>query len=307
MSSLIQMSTEVARRRLNLMGFRSRWVDSSQGCLHLLDAEGTGDAPPVVLLHGLSSSAVHFAPILSALRQLSRRVLALDLPGHGSSTPGDERLTSERLWAGLRHGLDALDVEPFVLLGSSMGGFGAVRYAGARGERLRGLVLCSPGGAPLIGADLTEFKRRFALRRHADGLSFVDRFLADRPAAPIRHVLAWGVRQTMAAPHVRSLLSSVGHDDFLRPDELAGLRPPVYLIWGQRERLLPESSFRFYARNLPDSAWIERPLSFGHTPYLEHPSAFMERMKTYLTERVSPRRAATPRSDRLRKQPCLAE
>lgn len=285
MSTLIQMSTEVARRQLNMVGFKSRWIGTPQGRLHVLDSAGQGQAPAVVLLHGLSASAVHFAPILHRLRAECRRVVALDLPGHGLSQRVSG-LTSARLWMGVRHGLDALDVGQFVLVGSSMGGFVATRYASHVPERLRGLILCSPAGAPLQGAELSAFKRQFALHRHADGLGFVDAFLARRPAAPIRHALAWGVRQTMADPNVRSLLASVGHGDFLRPAELKALVPPVYLIWGQREKVLPESSFRFYARNLPSSAWIERPVEFGHTPYLEHPTEFLVRVEAFLRERV---------------------
>ena len=287
MSALIQMSTEVARRQLNLMGFKSRRIRTPQGRLHLLDAEGFGDGPPVVLLHGLSASGVHFAPILGALRGAVRRVLALDLLGHGLSERPKEPLTGSLLWTGLRNGLDAIDVEPFVLLGSSLGGFGAVRYAGWQPGRLRGLVLCSPGGAPLRGADLAKFKGRFVLRDHADGLGFVDMFLARRPVAPLRHALAWGVRQTMADPSIRSLVASAGYDDFLSPQDLQRVRTPTYLIWGQREKLLPEASFRFYAENLPSTAWIERPIDFGHTPYLEHPAAFMTRLTNFIREKVT--------------------
>lgn len=286
MSALIQMSTRVARHQLNFMGFRSRWIDTPQGRLHLLDGEGAGDGFPILLLHGLSASAVHFAPILRTLRSETQRVLALDLPGHGLSERPSEPLNSLRLWDGLRAALDDLDVGPFVLLGSSLGGFCAVRYAAARPARLAGLVLCSPGGAPLVGADLSEFKQRFVLRRHADGLTFVDRFLARRPVAPIRHALAWGVRQTMADRHVRSLLASVGYDDFLSAEDLETLRPPTYLIWGQREKLLPEACFDFYARHLPSAAWIERPVEFGHTPYLECPSAFIARLRTFMSEKA---------------------
>ena len=61
----------------------------------------------------------------------------------------------------------------------------------------------------------------------------------------------------------------------------------MYLIWGQRERLLPESSFEFYAAHLPASAWIERPIDFGHTPYLERPAAFIERLRAFLDERAT--------------------
>ena len=312
MSALIQMSTQVARRQLNLMGYRSRWLPTPQGRLHVLDAQGLGEAPPVVLLHGLSASAVHFAPILRELRSVCRRVVAVDMPGHGASERPTEPLTGHSLWSGVQAALDDLNIEPFVLFGSSMGGFVAVRYAGARPERLAGLVLCSPGGAPLRGVELSKFKARFSLRRHADGLGFVDAFLARRPISPVRHALAWGVRQTMADPAIRSLLASVGHDDFLQADELRTLAPPTYLMWGQREGLLPEVCFQFYAANLPKTAWIERPIEFGHTPYLEHPTAFMVRLRAFLREKAltsavghlrANLRFATRPFDRLRKSP----
>ncbi|MEL7371307.1 MAG: alpha/beta hydrolase [Myxococcota bacterium] len=286
MSALIQLSTELTRRRLNLAGFRSRWVQTTSGRMHWLDASGRGPGPAVVLLHGLSSSAVHFAPILSRLRSVARRVIAIDLPGHGASDRSSAPLTTEVLWDGFLRGLDAIEVAPFVLVGSSLGGFAAVRYAVRRDQRVRGLVLCSPGGAPLPGASLTAFKQRFALSRHADGLSFVDAFLAGTPPLLLRHALAWGVRQTMAEPGIRSLVASVGYGDLLRPEELSALAPAVYLIWGQADRLLPESCFRFFEANLPGDAWIERPVDFGHTPYLEQPGPFVDRLKTFLRERV---------------------
>lgn len=65
-------------------------LDATRGYLTLgdirlsyLDWGGTG--PPVVLLHGITSSAATFWRVAPALRAVGYRVLALDMPGHGES------------------------------------------------------------------------------------------------------------------------------------------------------------------------------------------------------------------------------
>src|SRR2546430_15414805 len=48
-----------------------------------------GRRPPLVLLHGLTFDRTSWHPVLAELTALDpgRRVLALDLPGHGESAP----------------------------------------------------------------------------------------------------------------------------------------------------------------------------------------------------------------------------
>lgn len=70
-------------------------------------------------------------------------MIAIDLPGHGlSSSPEDpERYSLDRFADDLAHVLDNLDVERATVLGYSMGGRAALRFAIKHPERLSALIL----------------------------------------------------------------------------------------------------------------------------------------------------------------------
>ena len=136
-----------ARFVLHRQGFDSRTVPTAAGRLHAYDAEGQGALPTTVLLHGLGSAATSFGPLLSRMRPHARRLVAPDLPGHGFSGAPSARLTPDALFGAVCEALDALVEEPMVLVGSSLGGALALRYALERPGRLVALALVSPAAA----------------------------------------------------------------------------------------------------------------------------------------------------------------
>src|SRR5262249_59947803 len=105
--------------------------------------EGAGS--PIVCLHAIGHGAGDFAALRAHLRG-RHRVIALDWPGQGNS--GDDRVpASASRYAELLNGvLDALVVEPVVLIGNSVGGAAAIRLAAAQPARVRALVLANTGG-----------------------------------------------------------------------------------------------------------------------------------------------------------------
>jgi len=66
-------------------GFHSRKLEAGRHILHLYERLGRGTAPPVLLVHGMGGNAAGFLPIVNAVVRRSRRVVALELPGHGRS------------------------------------------------------------------------------------------------------------------------------------------------------------------------------------------------------------------------------
>lgn len=114
----------------------------------------TPGAEPLVLLHGFVGSTADWAGVLPRLAA-DRRVLAYDHRGHGrSAKPGRaDAYTFDALEADLHAFLDALGLGPVDLLGHSMGGVVAQRYALAHPDRVRSLVLMDtapePSGGPL--------------------------------------------------------------------------------------------------------------------------------------------------------------
>ena len=113
-----------------------------------VDDEGSG--PALVCLHAIGHGAADFARLRSRLAP-RWRVVAPDWPGQGRSEP-DRLAPDAARYADLLGGvLDACNIGRAVLLGNSIGGAAAMRYAAAHPERVTALVLENPGG--LDGAD----------------------------------------------------------------------------------------------------------------------------------------------------------
>jgi pimeloyl-ACP methyl ester carboxylesterase len=278
---LLRLTNQLARTSLHLAGYRSRRVRTSVGGVHVLDARGQGHLPPVVLLHGISSAAVHFLPLLYRLRGRVSRLIAPDLPAHGfSDRPSEMRAATLR--DALVEALDAVIDEPAVVFGNSLGGVAAVHYALARPERVRGLILCSPGGAMMDAAALQRFVGTFDLETHDAALAFVDRLFSRRNR--MRHLFAWGVRRQFENPDVRELLAATSPGDLLTPEQLASLRMPLLLLWGKDERILPRDHLDFFRRHLPEHARFEEPEGFGHAPYLDDVGAVARRILSFTAD-----------------------
>jgi pimeloyl-ACP methyl ester carboxylesterase len=277
-------------RMLHLKGYRSTFIRTSVGRIHVLDARGRGSLPPVLVLHGLSAAGQHYENLLSLLRPHVRRVIAVDMPGHGESELPTQGMSQRAVAAGLKEGLDAALDEPAVIFGNSLGGAAAVRYAAEHPEKVLGLVLAAPGGAPMKSEELEEFVGHFILDNHTKALDFVDK-LFHRPHR-FRHLLAWGVRHQFRRPGVAQLLSGLETADLLRPEELEKLTMPTLVLWGERDRVLRPAHREFFEAHLPAGAVVERLARYGHVPHMENPRGLAARILAHVRKSAEHREAA---------------
>ena len=121
-------------------------VDVGDGLLLHVTDDGAG--PPLVLLHGFTGSSESWAPLVPAL-SAEHRVMTVDLPGHGqSSAPTDPRRYALDVFAeDLIRVLDTMSLDRVALMGYSMGGRAALRFASSHSDRVAALILesTSPG------------------------------------------------------------------------------------------------------------------------------------------------------------------
>jgi pimeloyl-ACP methyl ester carboxylesterase len=245
---------------------------------------GDGSAPPLVLLHGLAERCQVFdwlAPLLAP--QL--RLVAIDLPGFGASPPlpgggFDLGEVCRRVEAAIAElGL----VRP-AMLGHSLGGGVAVRYAAERPGTLRALALIAPAGLIATGAVRPSWRRP---RMHAAGRSVI------RVATPL--IAAWpGLRRrafarvvgdpaTLDRALARELLmgAAMGRSTPAAGIEIvyAGLRDridaltlPVLVVWGERDHVVAPRYAAMLRDALPDGRLLFMP-RIGHVPMCEAPDA----------------------------------
>jgi pimeloyl-ACP methyl ester carboxylesterase len=108
-------------------------------------------APPngrtVLLLHGKNFSAAYWAPTIGALTAAGFRVIAPDQIGFGkSSKPERYQFSFAQLAANTHELLDALQIDRVSVVGHSMGGMLAMRFALLYPERTERLALLNPIG-----------------------------------------------------------------------------------------------------------------------------------------------------------------
>ncbi len=131
-----------AEKRAPALG---QFVEIDGARLHVLDM-GPKDsaAPPLVLIHGASVNLRDMKLALGDRLAQDRRVILMDRPGRGYSTRPDDgyRLgVQARL---IKQAADRLGAERPVVVGQSLGGAVALRYALDYQDEMSGLVLLAP-------------------------------------------------------------------------------------------------------------------------------------------------------------------
>ena len=223
---MLKVVERISRALLRASGARSVELPTSVGVVHGYVLEGRGDAS-FALIHGMGTTATSYTPVARKLLSRARRVVLLDLPGHGLSPEPSTGLDTTILAAGVREGMDALldaaGVDRTTLLGTSLGGAAALGYALDRPARVKALVLASPAGAPLTEEDLTELRSRFDLKTRADARRFFNELLHAPPF--YLRALEGGLVTQLGRPLIRGFLASLADADFFTEERLRGLAP----------------------------------------------------------------------------------
>lgn len=276
--ALARVSDAALYATLRARGFRSRWIGTGLGPVHVLDAKGRGPRPTVLLLHGLGSQATDWGPFVHRLRRGVRRVLVVDLPGHGRSRMPLEGALREVM--GHAGDLLAAAREPMVVIGNSLGGLTAVHALNA--TRCLGLVLLSPGGAPMNRTEMDAAFAPFLSPDYGTTLRFIDRIFARRQ--PHRRLIARALQGRFVDSPVLDLVRRATPADLLTPADLTAIDAPTLLIWGAKDDLLPAHGRDFFAEHLAQVECLS-PAHVGHAPHVDDPRwtarqvlAFMDRI-----------------------------
>ncbi|WP_406165689.1 alpha/beta fold hydrolase [Streptomyces sp. NBC_00996] len=246
------------------------------------DDEGPrdGDGVPLVFIHGWTANRhrwdhqlAHFSP--------KRRVIRLDLRGHGESSGAGVR-TIEELARDVLALLDHLKVERFVLVGHSMGGMISQTIALSHPERVERMALVnsisrmtySRGRGLLMGVStLVPFKLFVATN--------IQRAFA--PGYPREEIREY-VRASADTPRevVMTLYGAMRAFDVL--DRIGEIRTPTLLVHGYHDIQLPVSQMLRMAKAYPDA--VVRIVDAGHELPVEKPAELTSALDRFVTARA---------------------
>ena len=225
--------------------------------------------PTLVLLHGLGASSTCFYPVIPFLRRAYRLVVP-DLPGYGWSQPpaGREFLSFPELVDVAERLVARVAPRGAYVAGNSMGGWIAAKLAARRPDLVHALALINPGGPALRAEDWVDFLR-VVMAEERGAMNEWLRRMFHRPPLAVR-LLAWDFQRLMRRPPVTQLMASLTAEDFLSDDEMAQVKSPAVLVWGEKDRLIPDGCRAFYLKKLKGVRYEPVP-DCGHCPQLECP------------------------------------
>jgi pimeloyl-ACP methyl ester carboxylesterase len=261
----------------------------------VVEESGRGERA-LVLVHGFTGSREDFRDHFDALAELGRTVI-YDHRGHGeSSNTGDAAsYTFEQLVDDLRALLDALGIERCDLLGHSMGGMVALRFALAHPQRLASLLLMDTAARCPDGALRAPMAAAGRIARD-DGMANLASLLRGRAAIDPQRPQAsrrfeeeigsevyWArhrVRMTAMDPEAFAALGLLLVDQQPLTERLAEIGCPTLIIVGEEDRPFLAPS-RELASGIAGAELVTIPAA-AHSPQLENPIAWRRAVVGYL-------------------------
>ncbi len=266
----------------------SQFIDVDGVRLHVRDT-GPRDAPAIVLLHGFGSSLQTWDGWAADLGR-DFRVVRYDLPGFGLTGADPSGVyTDERSIAVLAGLMNRLGLTRATIVGNSMGGRIAWRFAAAMPDRIDRLVLVSPDGfagpGRTYGATASVPPLLRLLPYVLPG-GMLRASLRPAYADPARLTEATYVRtrDMLLAPGVRRAIVDIsGQLTLVDPVPLlTRITVPTLLLWGERDAMIPFANGADYLRALPHATLHALP-GLGHVPQEEAPETAAI-VRAFLTE-----------------------
>jgi pimeloyl-ACP methyl ester carboxylesterase len=255
--------------------------------LHVRDS-GLRSAPALIMIHGFGSSLQTWEPWAFALQE-EYRVIRFDLPGSGLSEPdttGD--YTDARSMTLLNALMDRLGVAQASLIGNSIGGRIAWRFAAQYPQRVTKLVLVSPDGFASPGfayGQKPSVPSAIRLMRYILPKSLLRTNLAPAygDATALTDATVDRYYDLMLAPGVReAMIERMEQTVLVDPKPLLNsITAPTLLVWGERDALIPFDNAKDYLSDLHDAQLVSFP-ELGHVPQEEAPVITLPPVQAFL-------------------------
>lgn len=257
----------------------------ANGLRHHVLARGTPGAPVVMMIHGLAGQAHTFDGIANILAA-RYHVYCLDVRGRGESEwSSPEQYTIDTYVEDLEAVREALGLQRFSLVGTSMGGLIAMQYAPKFPERVERAVLndvgpeIDPAGLQRILAYVGNAPEMFA------DMKAVVKYYREHYAPMVEHLAddqlvefaRYNVRRSDSGVYVWKMDPAIRTTPAAPPavppwDAFRAMRCPVLILRGAKSDVLSAEIARKMVEALPGARLVEVP-GVGHAPVLTEPVA----------------------------------
>ena len=268
----------------------------SGATVHYRD-QGQRNGPTLVLLHGSNASLHTWEPWVSQIGD-EFRMISLDLPSHGltGAVPGDD-YSQEAMAQFVNEFTTVMHIERFALAGNSMGGGIAARFAIHYPERLTHLILVDAVGMPTKTArdpGLGSTIARLPLIQNVmllvtprglfeEGLKkAIDN---DALVTPQMVDMYWELNRREGNRAATLKRFQANFDTFIQ-DNVAKIKTPTLLLWGETDTLTPKDMGEGYNAAIKGSKLVVFK-NTGHIPMEEVPEQSARILRAFITPAAS--------------------
>ncbi len=250
-----------------------RIVDLPGGDLQVRE-RGPATAPAILLVHCYTCSMRYWERVEPLLAR-DRRVISVDLLGHGGSEKPDDGYSIEHQADTIAQALDAIGAPRVLAVGQSLGGPVVTALAERHPDRVRGLVVMDSASrdefvelpvtaeiarTPVIGPAVKQVVPDGVIREQLSK-AFAEGF--DVPQAFVDDVT------DMTFTAFRESDGRDYRDRKRLDDRIAATGLPVTVVFGAEDRIVDPRSADDY-RDVPGAKVVVLP-GVGHTPQVERP------------------------------------
>lgn len=238
--------------------------------------EGPPGDLPLLFVHGWQAHGRIWVPLLAALTR-EHRVLIVDLRGFGASNSAPGPYSIETFAADLADLIDALGLDPAVVIGHSMGATVAQRLAIDRPEAIEALVLIAPVPASGIpySPKLLDFLRGTA-GKPEQAAKWLDALTVTKQSPEARALLLEAAAATSAEVALESFASWQPGDFSV---EAATIETPTLVLAPDRDR--PEF-VRERVADIIAGSRFEIVAECGHYAPVDRPRELAARIETFV-------------------------
>lgn len=277
-------------------GEQANFVQMADGAnIHYRD-QGPKDASAIIMIHGMSSHLQTWEPLIEELGD-NYRILSLDLPGFGLTGSNPTRQYGPEVYTeAVLTVMNTANIDRAVVIGNSMGGWTAWRMGLSHPERINGLVLLNPWGAPGEGNEKSNLA--FKLMASPIGKALMPHFT---PRSIVKQsVLQTVERDDIVTPEMvdryyeltrfpgnrqASLDAMEASDDLSAWENIHKLKMPVLILWGREDQLIDVSRSEQFADALgTDKIVIYEGV--GHLPMEEVPADVARDIKLWWSDNI---------------------
>ena len=254
-------------------------VKTSNGRMIGYSESGSGDATPIVFLHGVGSDKSVWHPQLAHFGH-SRRAVAFDYPGYGDSDPAPEGTTRDDYAEAILSAMAELGIGRAHICGLSLGGVIAIALHHAAAERCASLMLADTFARHPDGQGIYERSLAGSRDLPAMAEARVD-FLLAQPADPqVRREVVETMSRIAPAAYC---IGAKGVWLADQRDRVSHIDVPTLVLCGDEDKPTPPDLSRELCAMIP-GAELAMIAGAGHLTNLEQPSAFNRILDRFIAD-----------------------